>query len=463
MKDILNLIKAGESQTIEYKRSLAESDKAIQEIVSFANADGGILFFGVADDGTMIGVEVGKISLEKLSNKITTATDPVIYPSITVENIDGKQIIVVKVNESDDKPHLAFGRPYKRVGKNTVQMKRNEYERLLKQRSNTHFDQEIVIDATLDDIDENKVKWFLEKRAQVRNVGIPNTKLEQILLNLHAVSEVDGDLVPTYSGILFFGNEPQKFLARSQLKVARFKGVTRIEFIDEARLKGTLPEMLDTAEKFIRRNTRKAQKVVGFRGTTIYEYPYQALREAIVNALVHRDYELSGSTQVMIFDDRVEVQSPGVPPGGLDIKKLEGIHRPRNDILCERFRDIDEMEEYGTGITKMKNWMKSHGLKKPELQEKADHFLITFYGPGEHILDLIPEEGETDLKAIGLNERQVKALSLMVNEGKAFTNKSYRELFDVGNKTVTRDLFLLDEKGFIKKIGLGRNTRYVAI
>lgn len=164
----------------------------------------------------------------------------------------------------------------------------------------------------------------------------------------------------------------------------------------------------------------------------------------------------------MIFDDRIEVQSPGLPPKGLDIKKLEGVHQARNNILCERFHDIDEMEEYGTGITKMKNWMKNHGLKVPQLQEKANQFLIAFYGPGDHILDLVPREGETDLKAIGLNERQVKALAMMVNEGRTFTNEEYRNTFDVSARTATRDLAWLGKTEFVTTIGTGKAIRYLS-
>ncbi|MCL5291037.1 MAG: helix-turn-helix domain-containing protein [Actinobacteria bacterium] len=457
-KELLRVVKEGESEKVEFKRSFAEIDRAIQTLVAFANANGGIVIFGVGNNGSLVGIDIGQNNVEQMSNKIVGNTEPQIYPSIDLVTIDGKTLVTVKVGKGTSQPYMAFGKPYKRVGKTTVQMKREELKRLFR-KNMPAFDIAPVEDATSDDIDREKVDWFLKRRAEVRNLSIPKASIEQILINLNCLT---GDLVPTWAGILFFGKEPQQFLSRSQLKMARFKGTTRLEFIDRAELEGTLPEMLDEAERFIRRNTRRAHKVVGFRGTSIYEYPYKALREAMVNALVHRDYRMSGSTQVMIFDDRVEVQSPGGLPEGIDIKNLEGKHRPRNDILCERFHDIDEMEEYGTGITKMKNWMKGHGLRVPKIQEKAEHFIITFYGPGDHILDLVPEEGVTDLKALGLNERQVKALALMVNERKVLTNKTYRELFGVTSKTATRDLTLLTGTEFVQKTGGSRNIQYRA-
>lgn len=456
-KDLLKALKEGENQEVEFKRSFAEIDRAIQVLVSFANASGGIVIFGVGDDGSLIGVDSGKNNIEQISNKIVANTDPAIYPEIKLLTVDGKKLLVVKVGKGSSKPYLAFGKPYKRVGKNTVQMEREEFRGLLLE-GRVSFDLLPVENAGLDDIDGEKVDWFLKRRAEIRNQSLPKSSLEQILVNLHGISS---DLIPTWSGLLFFGKDPQHFLPRSQVKIARFKGTARIEFIDEARLKGTLPEILADAEKFIRRNTRKAQKVVSFKAKTIYEYPYQALREAIVNALVHRDYEQEGSIQIMIFDDRVEILSPGGPPKGLDVSQLEGVHQPRNEILCERFHDIDEMEEYGTGITKMKNWMKAHGLEEPKLEEKAKHFLITFYGPGEHILDLIPEEGETDLKALGFNERQIKALGLMVNEGLLLSNQEYRRAFDVSRRTATRELAELARKtGLIILRGSGRGAYY---
>ena len=234
-----------------------------------------------------------------------------------------------------------------------------------------------------------------------------------------------------------------------------------LAFIDRLIACGTLPEMLDEAERFIRRNTRTAMKVVGFESTQVTEYPYDAIREALVNAMAHRDYDHSSGIQVNVFDDRLEVMSPG--KALIPLSELEGSHVTRNETLCRRFRDIGEMEQFGTGITKMKRLMREHGLEEPVFEERGTFFKTTFPGPGDQILGLVPRAGVTNLRALGLNERQIEALRLMVNEGIEFTNQNYREHFGVVKKTVVRDLEKLIEHGLVRRVGRGRAIKYVAV
>ena len=277
---------------------------------------------------------------------------------------------------------------------------------------------------------------------------------------LEGARERDGELAPTYTGLLFFGRDPQRFLHRAEVKLARFQGTTTLAFIDRLIVHGTLPEMLDEAERFIRRNTRTAMKVVEFESVQVSEYPYDAIREALVNAMAHRDYHHSSGIQVNIFDDRLEVMSPG--EALIPLSELEGSHVTRNETLCRRFRDIGEMEQFGTGITKMKRLMREHGLEEPIFEERGSFFKVTFCGPGDRILDLIPRAGVTDLRELGLNERQIEALRLMVNEGRELSNKDYREMFDVSNATAYTDLSQVVDLGYVKGVGKGRARQYMA-
>ena len=168
---------------------------------------------------------------------------------------------------------------------------------------------------------------------------------------------------------------------------------------------------------------------------------------------------------VSIFDDRVEVSNPGGLLPGLNIRKLEGRHLTRNEAICNIFHETLDMEKFGTGIGKMKRFMKEHGLSAPQFSEEGDFFVVKFYGPGDKILDLvpsIPEERQVDLKKLGLNERQIEALRLMVNEGKSFANKEYRDAFKVSNQTFVRDMRMLERLDFVKYTGSGRALRYIA-
>ena len=200
-----------------------------------------------------------------------------------------------------------------------------------------------------------------------------------------------------------------------------------------------------------------ASKIVEFKRVDIPEYPYEAIREAVINAIAHRDYTRRGAPIIMsIFDDRVEISNPGGLLPGLSIKNLEGRHETRNKKICSIFHHTMDMEIFGTGIRKMKRLTKEHGLSEPELRKEGDFFVARFYGPGDKILDLvpsIPEERQTDLKKLGLNERQIEALRLMVNERKKITITSYATLFSISDKTAKRDMKELVKTGFVVKVG----------
>jgi ATP-dependent DNA helicase RecG len=448
---------------LEFKRSLAEVETGVRAAAAMVNTDGGHVLFGVRDDGTILGVEIGAQSKERVVRAITDNTDPTLYPSVEYVELDGRTVIVVTVPGSKDRPYLVRGRAYKRVGAADVQMSRAEYERLLLERQHVEFDRQLVERASYADLDEAKLAWYIRQRAERRGVRVPATFPQETLLNLGALAEEGGELVPTKGGLLFFGRDPQRFIPQSEVRIARFKGTTMGHFIDSADLRGTLPEMIDESERFIRRNTRVAAKVVGFKRREISEYPYEAVREAICNAVCHRDYFMDGSTvRIMIFDDRIEVNSPGSLPPGVTVENIDRKHVLRNKLIANYLYDIYYIEKWGTGITKMRRLMREHGLAEPVFEELGSFFAVTFYGPGERILDLIPEEGVVDLQELGLNERQIETLRLMVNEGREMTNAMYQELFEVSRRTATRDLGALVRTGWVRQRGTGKSTRYVA-
>lgn len=153
--------------------------------------------------------------------------------------------------------------------------------------------------VTYADLDAARVRDFLRRRQEAYpDTAPPSAPLPQVVVEmLEGARERDGELVPTYTGLLFFGRDPQRFLPRSEVKLARFQGTTTLAFIDRLIIHGTLPEMLDEAERFIRRNTRTAMKVVEFESVQVTEYPYDAVREALVNAMAHRDYGHSSGIQ----------------------------------------------------------------------------------------------------------------------------------------------------------------------
>ncbi|MCJ7633143.1 hypothetical protein MUP77_12225, partial [Candidatus Bathyarchaeota archaeon] len=235
------------------------------------------------------------------------------------------------------------------------------------------------------------------------------------------------------------------------------KGIVPVDFIDKAELTGSIIQIIEESEKFIKRNTRKASKIVEFERVDIPEYPYTAIREAIVNAVAHREYMTDKSPiQIHIFDDRIEIINPGIP--GIDVAELEGKHIPRNELICKLLNDCGYMEGFGTGIGRMKFQMREHGLSEPVLEIKKQFFNVTFLGPKEDILKLVKPK-RTDLRKQGLNDRQIKALAYVFDKN-VISHKEYCELFDVDNFTAFKELKELVDKGLVKQHGKGLDSHY---
>ena len=213
--NLKNLIQKKETTTLELKPSLSQIDDIVETVSAFSNTKGGTVVIGVTDNGKIKGVEIGKDTLERLSNKIMQNTDPRIHPEVLVEEINKKKIILGKVKESTDKLVLAFGRPYKRVGSSTTKMSKEEYERLIleKHKDKLQFDKQPCEEATLKDIDNKKIKWYLEQREKARNISkkikIP---IGELLQNIKALK---GNK-PTHAAILFLSKYPQRFIPNAR-------------------------------------------------------------------------------------------------------------------------------------------------------------------------------------------------------------------------------------------------------
>jgi ATP-dependent DNA helicase RecG len=329
------------------------------------------------------------------------------------------------------------------------------------------FDEKIDMDLDYDVLNEDEVKEFLQKRAFKLQLDLPTIPLKDILVDvLKVVKNVDDEFKPTNTAVLFFTNEPSDYLPQSVIKIARYNGNTRAQTIDNKVISGPIFKMIDDVEVFFKRNTRLANKIVDFKRVDIPEYPYDAIREALTNSIAHRDYNQRGAhIMFSIFDNRVEIVNPGGLLPGLKINNLEGKHVARNNLICNIFHETKDMERFGTGVKKMKRLMIEHGLKEPEFSEEGDFFVVKFYGPGDRILDLvsdIPDERMTDLKELGLNNRQIEALRMMVNQKRYYTNSRYQKEFAVSRQTASRDLKDLVEKGQVYTLGKGKAIKYQA-
>ena len=435
-----------EYEHIENKRSLGERHEATIAIAAFATARGGTVHFGIAPDGRRIGVQLGRTSLEELANHIRQNTDPPQYPSIRVEGEETSAVVHVQVEESPIKPVWAFGRPYKRVGRTNQSLSREETQRLVDQTTGRTWDALPCIGLTQGALDRKAVASYL-KRASQDASATTDSVLDNLRLRLP-----DGSL--SNAAALLFASHPWQFITGAQVKCGRFNGTTSVDFLNERTLDGSVMTQLDEALAFVTRNTRQGIHITGRPEREIVpEYPEEAVREAIINAICHRDYAVSGTVQVRIYDNRLEVWNPATLSADLTIEQLYQEHasRPRNRQLADAFYRARLIEHWGTGTLRMVRAFEVRGLPKPEYSYDMGMFIVRFQSPP--ISAVSP--GLT-----GLSERQRQAVEYVYEHG-SITRAQYASLTGLKSRQAAEDLAALLEAGIFHREGAGRSIRYV--
>ena len=449
-----------ESQTIEFKKSLAERKEILETISAFADSKGGEIFVGIDEnkDGSVkkiVGIKIRGKEIENLSNEIKQNTNPVIYPSIEVKKIKEKSVLVVEIKESQVKPvFVKIDRipvAFKRVGKANQKIDVNELRQILSEGKEFLWDSQICEEATLEDIDEEKVRWFLKEARKQRGLKIlEEAHLEEVLMKLKLLR--NGKL--TNAAVLLFSKEPM-FL-QSEVKCIRFSGNKPVKpYIDFQTLEGNVFDLIDNARDFVLRNIRKAIWLVPekVQREERYEYPPDAIREAIVNAVVHRDYGSPSKVQVRIFDNRIEIWSPGTLPKEISIEDLKKEHSsiPRNPLLFKQLFWVKYVEDVGSGTLDMMDQCKEWNIPEPEFEHITGSFAVIFKLPP--VLE--------DLHRLGLNERQIKAINYVMKRS-SITNREYISLTNISRKMATIDLTDLVEKGLLIRVGEGkRGLKYI--
>lgn len=439
-----------EGETVELKKSPGEWKEIVETCAAFATAQGGRVYVGVSDKGQVAGVQIGKGTLEDLANKIGQNTVPKLVPSIKTQEHAGKTVIVVDVAENSSKPVTAFGRALRRSGKTNQVLSATEIAELYLATRGVTWDQTVRQDATLDDIDAGKVQKFLARAKAERRWEInPQTSVEQALRQLNLMQ--NGQL--TVAALLLFGKESQRFLVQAKVRCARFKGDDEVEFIDLKVIEGDVIGQVEEAMAFVRRNTSMAAKIEGkLERSERWEYPLDAVREAVTNAICHRDYADSSNTQVRIFDHSLVVSNPGGLPSGLTVEDLRNPHesKPRNKLVADAFFLIKYIEQFGTGTRRMINECRASGMPEPEFESHGDAFRIVFRKS-------VPVEQQ--FAKIGLNERQTRALSQVTDKGR-ITLIEYAQLTKMPKRTLQHDLQDLVKKGLLIRRGTGKATWY---
>ena len=447
--ELIKLIRQGESDTTEFKESFVK--EAIETAVAFSNTKGGTILIGFSDKGKVTGIQIGKETLQDLANQISQSTEPRIIPEIVQSTVEGKDVIIIRIKEFPIKPVSVKGRCFRRVGTSNRMMTPQEIAETHILSIGTSWDAFPARDALIDDIDLEKVKRYIKEANKVgrRKIADEENPL-QVLEKLELIK----DRKPTWAAILLFRKDAERFLSQAAIHCGRFKEETVI--IDDRMIEGTIMEQIEEVMDFIRKNTNVRFVITGKPAREeIWDYPLEALREAVVNAVCHRDYTDNSEIQLKIHDNRLTVWNPGGLPFGMTIAELYNPNHSsklRNKIIGQIFYDVELIEKYGSGVERIINACKKAGLPIPVFEEKFGGFLVIFNK------DIYTEEY---LRKLALNERQIKAVMYVKEKGK-ITNKEYQEICGASERTATRDMSNLVSSKLFDQIGTtGKGTEYI--
>ncbi len=438
VEELRAIINGGESQFVEFKSDF--SPEVGRTICAFANTNQGTVLLGVSDDRRIEGISE---KIEEQVANVAYSCKPSIYPEITKIVHDGKLILVVKVPHLKGVLHSFKSIAYKRVGTSDMPLSPEEVIAFARQARIVRFDNQFC-DAGLSDIDEEAVRKFIRAAVAHGRLDIDSRLPTDEFLEKLELKE--GDQL-THAAVLLFGKEPQRFALQSEVRCARFKGTEPLTFIDMKVLRGNVIEQIDDAEKFVMNHIKLAAEIKGFLREERWEYPLSAIREAITNAICHRDYFSTANVHVSIYDDRVEVWNPGGLPPELTIEALKGPHKsiPRNPLIANALYFIKYIERWGSGTQRMVEDTLAHGLPEPEFSESAGGFWVTF------------RKAEAFLES--LNERQKKAWEYL-RAHETITQAIYVELCACSETTAKRDLRDMIAKGLLKREGKAKKTVY---
>lgn len=453
-----------ESEETELKKSTAELKQALEDLCAFANAGTGTLYFGISDKGKIAGQEISDNTLKKVSTTILSLIEPRLYPNIYAQKIDGKDILIVEVKNGPERPYFYKGKAYKRVGTTNAYLSRYEIEKYLYERENPvyRFDKTTVKEYK-SGVAAKTLRWFLKKAKEERNLPVNLSESKNIILSKLGLLTQDK---LNFAGLMAFGKEIQRHFPDTIVKCALFEGIDKTgRILDHIVIKDNIFNQIDYAENFILRNIRKSAWInpQTARREEQYELPYLAIREAIANAVAHRDYRIPSHIDVAIFDDRVEVWSPGGLPLGVKLEDIlkKHISALRNPAIAELLYMIGYIERWGTGIDKMNRLMKKYGLVLPEYEEVGGHFVVTFkrkYEPADEVTDQASDQVTPQItpQVTHQVEAQVGEQVIQILEFCKTPRKKQEILSHIGlkneRKSYLRHIFPLIENGWLSMI-----------
>ncbi|MCK4767320.1 MAG: putative DNA binding domain-containing protein, partial [Desulfobacula sp.] len=379
-KELKQIIEEGEGYLVEFKKKAANIDK---EMVSFANGSGGRIFIGITDNGELKGIKITN-KLKSQIQDIANNCDPAIKIILKEEN----KILVVHVRSGEDKPYCCSSGFYTRIGANAQKMTRNQIIEFFQSEGKIRYDELTNIDFNYNkDFDKKKLTHFL----QLSNISLV-VPVPAILQNLGVAQKQGGKVIFNNTGILFFAKNLENIYRHTTITCALFKGKDKANILDRKDFNADLVSSVDNAMLFLKQHIPVRYEFDGSpKRIEIPQIPFEALREAVINAVCHRNYfEKGANIMIAIFDDRVEISSPGGLVKGLNKKNFGKKSVLRNANIANLFHRMGYIEKMGTGIIRMQRLMKEADLEP--IQFEFDSFVTAVF-ERKTVEDNVPDSG----------------------------------------------------------------------
>lgn len=464
LDQIKKIIEQGESDTLEFKKSTGQLRAAFETVCAFLNGAGGIVFIGVTDTGRIVGQEVSDKTRQEIAHAISELEPPA-QSHITVSYVsihDRQQVIAIKVEAGDHMPYTIDGRPFHRIQSTTLRMSQHLYEQLIVKRGqlNHSWDELAAVGYKSDNLNHDLILSIINEA--VDNKTLPASATKENFLKILERFKLIKDRQILNAAVALFGQDLFPDYPQCQIKLARFKGKNKREFLDSNNFYGNIFELLEQGEFFLKKHLPVAAKVVPdqFRRVEIPIIPFDAIREALLNALCHRDYSIrGGSVNIAIYDDRMELYSHGGLPSGVTIEKIKrGFSKPRNYLIADVLHKCGYIETWGRGIQNIIELCKEANIPEPKFLADDLEFKVIF----EFSYSINPEVlGNKTLVSKSLTNRQneifknlEKHSELSVGEIKKLLKNSLSE------RTLYRELIALKNMGIIASKGRTRNATW---
>lgn len=471
-EELQQYLRQGQNDYVAFLTAKASARGIAETLSAMANANGGLLLLGVSKSGTpQKEVDTGALC-NSIAEAGLVADPPLILPSpqvIALGDAAARAIVAVQVPPGLPHIYAMEGRYLTRTAGQNRALTTPELRRLMLERGDSGFESLTVPNATISDLDPRRIERYLTHISVA-----PDEEPLQALLARGCATYPDGpladgttsetlqaaQLAPTAAGILLFGRDPQRFLRSAEVICVRYPGADMSDEFVRQDIGGTLPEQVRQAEAFVTGNMRRGMKIAGVAREETNEYPLPVVREAIVNAIAHRDYSIRGEgVRLLMFSNRLEVYSPGRLPGHVTLDNLVDERYSRNEAVVAVLTDLGYIERLGYGIDRMIVTMRDAGLPDPIFEEMAAGFKVTLQSDSVNLVSAQPQE--QPWAHTYLNERQEQALAYIGEHGR-ITNSEYQALSpDVSAETLRRDLVDLVEKNMLLRIGEKRATYYI--